>query len=131
MTGVLVGGAAPVLVPAGLVVRAVGHRGQPLPDLPFDEATGTVPSDRGRVVDPATGAPVPGTYVVGWAKRGASGGIGTNRTDAEETVDVLLDDLAAGRLAPPARSARQFARLVRSRTRRGTWLPFPAARVTA
>jgi len=80
-----------VTVPAELVVRAIGHRGTELPGLPFDTGTARVPHEAGRVV----GAPA-GTYVVGWAKRGPSGGIGANRTDAEETVDSLLADAAAG-----------------------------------
>ena len=43
-----------------------------------------------------------GEYVVGWAKRGPSGVIGTNKKDANDTVDRLLEDLAAGRLLDPA-----------------------------
>lgn len=104
-------------IAAGLVVRAIGHRGTPVAGLPFDTQTATVPHEAGRVVDPATGAAVPGTYVVGWAKRGPSGGIGTNRTCASETVGTLLDDALAGDLPTPTRSARHFARLVRRRRR--------------
>ncbi len=92
VTGVVLGSAdGDVTVPAELVVRAIGHRGTELPGLPFDPATGRVPHEAGRVL----GAPV-GTYVVGWAKRGPSGGIGANRPDAEETVGSLLADAAAG-----------------------------------
>ncbi|MCX4480560.1 FAD-dependent oxidoreductase [Streptomyces cellulosae] len=105
------GAAGEVQIPAGLALRAVGHRGTPLPGLPFDESTGTVPHDRGRV----TGRP--GAYVVGWIKRGASGGIGANRVCATETVGSLLDDAAAGRLPSPAGSARSFRRLARRRGR--------------
>ncbi len=77
---------------AGLVIRSVGHLGQPVTDLPFDERTATVPNDRGRVE--------PGVYVVGWIKRGPVGFIGTNKTDAQETVESILDDLDAGLPAP-------------------------------
>ena len=42
-----------------------------------------------------------GEYVVGWAKRGPSGVIGTNKKDANETVGALLEDLAAGALLDP------------------------------
>ncbi|MFF1924722.1 FAD-dependent oxidoreductase, partial [Streptomyces sp. NPDC058221] len=59
-------------IPAGLFLRAIGYRGLPVPGLPFDETTGTVPHTGGRVAD------MPGTYVVGWIKRGPSGGIGAN-----------------------------------------------------
>ncbi|WP_224283132.1 FAD-dependent oxidoreductase [Streptomyces sp. LS1784] len=100
---------------AGLVVRSIGHRGVPLPGLPFDERAGTVAHRDGRVVDPATGRPLPGTYVVGWAKRGPSGGIGANRACARETVDALLDDAAARTLPVPGPGRKDFERLVRRR----------------
>ncbi|MFJ9609766.1 FAD-dependent oxidoreductase [Kitasatospora sp. NPDC101176] len=100
---------------AGLVVRSIGHRGVPVPGLPFDERTATVAHLGGRVVDPATGQPVPGTYVVGWAKRGPSGGIGANRACARETVDALLDDAAARVLAAPAGTRKDLDRLVHRR----------------
>jgi ferredoxin/flavodoxin---NADP+ reductase len=93
-----------VEITAGRVVRAVGHRGTPLPGLPFDEVTGTVPHTGGRV-EGLTGA-----YVVGWAKRGPSGGIGANRACSRETVGTLIADAVAGRL--PARR-RRFPRLPR------------------
>jgi ferredoxin/flavodoxin---NADP+ reductase len=69
----------------GIVFRSVGYRGVALPGVPFDEDTGTVPNDRGRVA--------PGVYVAGWIKRGPSGVIGTNKKDATETVELLLEDL--------------------------------------
>ncbi|MFE2725864.1 FAD-dependent oxidoreductase [Kitasatospora sp. NPDC059327] len=100
---------------AGLVVRSIGYRGVPVPGLPFDDAAAAVPHRGGRVIDPGSGRPLPGTYVVGWAKRGPSGGIGANRACAQETVDALLDDAAAGVLPESARSRRELARLVRSR----------------
>jgi ferredoxin/flavodoxin---NADP+ reductase len=70
---------------AGIVFRSVGYRGVELPGVPFDERTGTVPNERGRVE--------PGVYVAGWIKRGPSGVIGTNKKDATETVELLLEDL--------------------------------------
>ncbi|MFI1809414.1 FAD-dependent oxidoreductase [Streptomyces sp. NPDC020422] len=97
-------------IPAGTVLRAVGYRGMPVAGLPFDEATGTVPHENGRV------AGRPGTYVVGWIKRGPSGGIGANRTCAAETVGTLLADAVDGALPAPTGSARAFDRLARSRT---------------
>jgi len=75
-------------LPAGIVFRSVGYRGVELPGVPFDERTGTVPNDRGRVE--------PGVYVAGWIKRGPSGVIGTNKKDATETVECLLEDLRDG-----------------------------------
>ena len=81
----------------GMVFRAIGYRGTPLPGLPFDDRSGTVPNDRGRVI--GGGGAVPREYVAGWIKRGPSGVVGTNKPDSEETVAALLDDLAAGAFA--------------------------------
>jgi ferredoxin--NADP+ reductase len=83
-------------IPAGLVFRAIGYRGIPLPGVPFDERGGVIPNAGGRVLDPQTGQAVPGEYVVGWIKRGPSGVIGTNKKDAQETVDAMLADLLPG-----------------------------------
>jgi ferredoxin--NADP+ reductase len=54
-----------------------------------------IPNDAGRVLDPNSRTPLPGEYVVGWIKRGPSGVIGTNKKDAQETVDAMLADLAS------------------------------------
>jgi ferredoxin--NADP+ reductase len=80
-------------IPAGLVFRAIGYRGVPLPGVPFDERSAVIPNDGGRVKDSETSAALPGEYVVGWIKRGPSGVIGTNKKDAQETVDAMLADL--------------------------------------
>lgn len=84
-------------LPVGLVFRSVGYQGVALPGVPFDARRCVVPNDHGRIVD-ATGAAVAGCYVSGWIKRGPSGVIGTNKKDATETVELLLDDARAGRL---------------------------------
>ncbi|WP_082042933.1 FAD-dependent oxidoreductase [Rhodococcus sp. MEB064] len=81
-------------IAADLVLQATGYRGSPLPGLPFDEDRGTVRNVDGRVIG-EDGDPLAGAYVVGWAKRGASGGIGDNKADAERTVDLLLADALA------------------------------------
>jgi ferredoxin/flavodoxin---NADP+ reductase len=80
-------------IPAGLAFRAIGYRGIPLPDVPFDERAAVIPNVAGRVLEAPGGAPLPGEYVVGWIKRGPSGVIGTNKKDAQETVDALLADM--------------------------------------
>lgn len=77
-------------IPCGLVFRSVGYRGVPLPGVPFDEAACVIPNDRGRVE--------PGLYAAGWIKRGPTGVIGTNKKDATETVELLLEDARAGLL---------------------------------
>jgi ferredoxin--NADP+ reductase len=79
-------------IPAGLLFRAIGYRGIPLPGVPFDGRRGVIPNDGGRVLDPAGGVPLRGEYAVGWIKRGPSGVIGTNKKDAQETVDAIFAD---------------------------------------
>jgi ferredoxin/flavodoxin---NADP+ reductase len=81
-------------IDCGLVLRSVGYRAVPLPDVPFDETAYVLPNEAGRVLTP-DGALVPGVYAVGWIKRGPTGILGTNKRDAEETVRCLTDDLHA------------------------------------
>jgi ferredoxin--NADP+ reductase len=78
-----------------MVLRSVGYQSVPLPGVPFHEASHTVPNVAGRVIGPA-GEALPGEYVAGWLKRGPTGVIGTNKSDAAETVRSLLADLAGG-----------------------------------
>ena len=81
------------VLPAELVLAAIGYESAPVSGLPFDADAGRVPNREGRLVDPATGAHLTGLYSAGWAKRGATGLIGTNKTDASATVALLLEDL--------------------------------------
>lgn len=98
------------VLPAGLVLRAVGYRGEAVAGYPFDARAGIIPNERGRVTDAA------GVYVTGWIKRGPQGVIGTNKADAGETVACILEDLAAGRLGPVAEpSPTAMENLVRER----------------
>ena len=71
------------------VYRAVGYRSTLLPGLPFDDHAAVIPNDGGRVLD-LDGAPIAGTYVTGWIKRGPVGLIGHTKSDAAETVGHLL-----------------------------------------
>ena len=93
-------------IECGLVLRSVGYRAVPLPDVPFDERHFVLPNERGRVFAP-DGEPLPGVYAVGWIKRGPTGILGTNKRDAAETVDGLVADLAAGALPAPPNAARE------------------------
>ncbi|HEY1622641.1 MAG TPA: FAD-dependent oxidoreductase [Streptosporangiaceae bacterium] len=77
---------------AQMVLRSVGYQSVPLPGVPFDERACVVPNVAGRVVG-ADGQPLPGEYVAGWLKRGPTGVIGTNKSDAAETVRSLFEDL--------------------------------------
>jgi ferredoxin--NADP+ reductase len=101
-------------VECGVVFRSVGYHGVPLPGVPFDERSGTVPNEGGRVE--------PGVYVAGWIKRGPSGVIGTNKKDATETVALLLDDAANGRL-PRATDPRDLADVLAERGGRPVLYP--------
>lgn len=72
---------------AQLVVRAVGYRGVAISGLPFDDVAGVIPHNNGRIVGRRN------DYVVGWIKRGPSGVIGSNKKDAQATVDTVIADL--------------------------------------
>jgi ferredoxin--NADP+ reductase len=85
------------VIPCGIVFRSVGYQGVPLPGLPFDTHRATIRNVEGRVVGD-DGNPVTGVYCAGWIKRGPSGVIGTNKKDAAETVELLLEDAHAGLL---------------------------------
>ena len=93
--GVLEGTGEFETIEAQMIMRSVGYQSVPLPGVPFDERTNTVPNVSGRVLSQA-GEPLPGEYVAGWLKRGPTGVIGTNKADAAETVQALLADLAGG-----------------------------------
>jgi len=79
-------------IPCQFVFRSIGYKGHRLPGVPFDERNGIIPNRDGRVIDPATNAPLPRLYVAGWIKRGPSGVIGTNKPDAAATVQAMLED---------------------------------------
>jgi ferredoxin/flavodoxin---NADP+ reductase len=88
-------------IECGLVFRSIGYSGVSLENVPFDADRGTIRNEGGRVLD-ESGEQVAGQYVVGWIKRGPSGVIGTNKKDAQETIDNLLADLEAGRIPEPS-----------------------------
>ncbi|MEO7193637.1 MAG: FAD-dependent oxidoreductase [Pseudonocardiaceae bacterium] len=122
--GGVVGTGETVTLPAQLLLRSVGYRGLPLPGVPFDERSGVIPHVAGRVQ--RDGATAAGEYVVGWIKRGPTGVIGTNKSDAKETVERLLHDLDALPRAP----RRDPDMLIETLTQRGvtvvTWAGWEA-----
>ena len=71
-------------IPAGLVVSCIGYQTSPIPDVPFDEMAGRFANEEGRIL--------PGLYCVGWARRGPSGTIGTNRPDGYATIETIRGD---------------------------------------
>jgi ferredoxin--NADP+ reductase len=89
------------VIPCGLVLRSIGYRGRPVDDIPFDHRRGLIRNAHGRVVDEESRSHG-GEYVVGWIKRGPSGVIGTNKKDATDTVQRILEDVEAATLNVPA-----------------------------
>ncbi|MCB0875142.1 MAG: FAD-dependent oxidoreductase [Solirubrobacterales bacterium] len=84
-------------IECGMVLRSIGYLGTSIDGVPYDAQAGVIPNEAGRVVG-EDGEPHAGHYVVGWIKRGPSGVIGTNKKDAQETVETMLGDAATGSL---------------------------------
>jgi ferredoxin--NADP+ reductase len=80
-------------IPCGLVVSAIGYRMTPIEGLALDSATGGIANRDGRID--------PGLYVVGWAGRGPSGVIGTNKAGGDRVAELVRADLLQGK-APGA-----------------------------
>lgn len=79
-------------IPANLVVSCIGYQTSPIDGVPFDDRAGRFANDEGRIL--------PGLYCVGWARRGPSGTIGTNRPDGFGVVEMIAEDFPyAGRKA--------------------------------
>src|SRR2546430_7478258 len=88
------------VIECGLVLRSIGYKGIPIPEVVFDERRGTIPNIAGRVVDGEH--QVTGEYVTGWIRRGPTGVIGTNKKDGQEAATSFMGDPKAGLLQPPA-----------------------------
>ncbi|WP_120078372.1 FAD-dependent oxidoreductase [Aurantiacibacter odishensis] len=85
-------------LPADLVISCIGYRTAPIPGVPFDERQGRFANDDGRIL--------PGLYCVGWAKRGPSGTIGTNKPDGFGIVEKIAADIASGSLGRGDKTGR-------------------------
>jgi ferredoxin--NADP+ reductase len=72
-------------IPAGLVIACIGYQTSPIPDVPYDEQGGRFANVEGRIR--------PGLYCVGWARRGPTGTIGTNRPDGFAIVEKVATDV--------------------------------------
>ncbi len=105
-----------------MVFRSIGYHGVPLKGVPFDEDNGVIPNDRGRVLDPASNDPIRGEYTAGWIKRGPSGLIGTNKPDAEETMQRMLEDVQAGSILAPTKPEPEAVKQLRRRAPVGIFL---------
>jgi ferredoxin--NADP+ reductase len=71
-------------LPCGLVVACIGYRTPPIPGVPYDERAGRFANSDGRIA--------PGLYAVGWARRGPTGTIGTNRPDGFMIAETIAAD---------------------------------------
>ncbi|MAM38139.1 MAG: pyridine nucleotide-disulfide oxidoreductase [Erythrobacter sp.] len=76
-------------LPADIAITCIGYRASPLGNVPFDERAGRFESTEGRIF--------PGLYCVGWAKRGPTGTIGTNRPDGYNVIELVSEDIGSGR----------------------------------
>lgn len=85
-------------IPCSLVVTAIGYKTSPIPGVPFEESAGRFANHEGRIL--------PGLYCVGWARRGPSGTIGTNRPDGFGVVEKIAEDLDSGVLGEEPRQGR-------------------------
>jgi ferredoxin--NADP+ reductase len=74
-------------IKCGLVITAIGYEAAGIPGIPYER--GKVVNNDGRVSE--------NLYVVGWAKRGPSGVIGTNKSDAADVMKLLVEDLKAAK----------------------------------
>lgn len=114
--GRVVGTGETTIVPVQLVLRAIGYRSTPLPDVPFDTVAAILPNVEGRVVD-ESGVVQPREYCTGWVKRGPLGVIGSNKSDAAQTVAHLLDDLESAGLPRAGQERLDVVALLRERGR--------------
>jgi ferredoxin--NADP+ reductase len=99
ISGKAVGTGETYRIPASLVIACIGYRTSPIPDVPFDERMGRFANDEGRIL--------PGLYCVGWARRGPSGTIGTNRPDGYSVIEAMAEDLSSGALGNAVRKGRE------------------------
>jgi NADPH-dependent glutamate synthase beta subunit-like oxidoreductase len=106
--GKAVGTGRKEVLSADLVVACIGYRTAPIPGVPFEERAGRFANDEGRIM--------PGLYCVGWARRGPSGTIGTNKPDGFAIVERIAEDIAAGQIGPGGKKGRQgFDEIAESR----------------
>ena len=71
-----------------MVISCIGYQTPPIEGVPYEHGRGRFASDEGRIL--------PGLYCVGWARRGPSGTIGTNRPDGYAIVDRIAEDIGKG-----------------------------------
>ncbi|MDZ3832197.1 MAG: FAD-dependent oxidoreductase [Sphingopyxis sp.] len=75
-------------IEAGLVISCIGYQTPPIPGVPYEHGRGRFANDDGRIL--------PGLYCVGWARRGPTGTIGTNKPDGARIAELILEDVPRG-----------------------------------
>lgn len=93
--------------PVQAVYRAIGYFSSPIDGVPFDDVRGVVPNEAGRVIQPG-GDHIPGLYATGWIKRGPVGLIGSTKSDAQETIGNIVDDVQTGKITPSKNAGEAF-----------------------
>ena len=93
--GAAIGTGDTYAIPCGMVVAAIGYKTAPIPGVPYDEKLGRFANQDGRIA--------PGLYAVGWARRGPTGTIGTNRPDGFNIIETI----AADQPEPAGKQGRQ------------------------
>jgi len=75
-------------VAASLIVTSIGYQTPRIDGVPYDERGGKFANDAGKIAD--------GLYAVGWARRGPTGTIGTNRPDGYEVAEQIAAAMPPG-----------------------------------
>ena len=111
-------------IDAGLVISCIGYQTPPIPGVPYEHGRGRFANDEGRIL--------PGLYCVGWARRGPSGTIGTNKPDGARVAEMVLEDIGggAGKVGRPGLDALLASRDIAPVTFRD-WRRIDAAEVAA
>jgi len=89
------------VIPCSLVIACIGYQTPPIDGVPYEHGRGRFANTEGRIL--------PGLYCVGWARRGPSGTIGTNRPDGYAIVDRIAEDVGDGGSKPGRPGLDQLA----------------------
>jgi ferredoxin--NADP+ reductase len=112
-------------IPCGLVIACIGYRTAEIPGVNWSDKLGRFPTDdAGRIA--------PALYASGWARRGPSGTIGTNRPDGFSVVAAMVEDgiAASGKAGPAGLDALLASRAITASDFAG-WQKIEAAEVAA
>ncbi|MEH6790689.1 FAD-dependent oxidoreductase [Parasphingorhabdus sp.] len=71
-----------------MVISCIGYRTPPIEGVPYEHGRGRFANSEGRIL--------PGLYCVGWARRGPSGTIGTNKPDGFAIIEAVAEDIGSG-----------------------------------